>query len=63
MLFNRGRMPIEMPTIQLELEAAEVMLLEISKNWLEDHPLTAADLDQEVDTLAAAGHELRIIKT
>ena len=62
-LFNRGRMPVEMPTIQLELEAAEVMILEISKNWLEVHPLTAADLDQEVDTLAAAGHELRIIKT
>jgi exopolyphosphatase/guanosine-5'-triphosphate,3'-diphosphate pyrophosphatase len=62
-LFNRGRIPIEMPTIQLELEAAEVMILEISKNWLENHPLTAADLDQEVDTLAAAGHELRIIKT
>jgi exopolyphosphatase/guanosine-5'-triphosphate,3'-diphosphate pyrophosphatase len=62
-LFNRGRIPMEMPTIQLELEAAEVMILEISKNWLEDHPLTTADLDQEVDTLAAAGHELRIIKT
>ena len=39
------------------------MILEISENWLVNHPLTAADLDQEVGTLAAAGHELRIIKT
>jgi exopolyphosphatase/guanosine-5'-triphosphate,3'-diphosphate pyrophosphatase len=62
-LFNRGRIPIEMPTIRLTLETSGTMILEISENWLEDHPLTAADLDQEVDTLAAAGHELRIIKT
>jgi exopolyphosphatase/guanosine-5'-triphosphate,3'-diphosphate pyrophosphatase len=62
-LLNRGRMPTAMPPILLKLEAPEIMILEISKIWLEDHPLTAADLDQEVDTLAAAGHELRIIKT
>jgi exopolyphosphatase/guanosine-5'-triphosphate,3'-diphosphate pyrophosphatase len=62
-LLNRGRMPTAMPPILLELEAPEIMILEISKNWLEDHPLTSADLDQEVDTLAAASHELRIIKT
>jgi exopolyphosphatase/guanosine-5'-triphosphate,3'-diphosphate pyrophosphatase len=62
-LLNRGRMPTAMPPILLKLEAPEIMILEISKNWLEDHPLTAADLDQEVDTLAAASHELRIIKT
>ena len=62
-LLNRGRMPTVIPPIQLKLEAPEIMILEISKNWLEDHPLTAADLDQEVDTLAAAGHELQIIKT
>jgi exopolyphosphatase/guanosine-5'-triphosphate,3'-diphosphate pyrophosphatase len=62
-LLNRGRMPTAMPPILLELEAPEIMILEISKNWLEDHPLSAADLDQEVDTLAAASHELRIIKT
>lgn len=62
-LLNRGRMPTAMPPILLKLEAPEIMILEISENWLEDHPLTAADLDQEVDTLAAAGHELQIIKT
>lgn len=62
-LLNRGRMPTAMPPILLRLEAPEIMILEISKNWLEDHPLSAADLDQEVDTLAAAGHELQIIKT
>jgi len=62
-LFNRGRMPIEMPTIQLTLETSGTMILEISENWLEDHPLTAADLEQEVEILVTAGHELQIIKT
>jgi exopolyphosphatase/guanosine-5'-triphosphate,3'-diphosphate pyrophosphatase len=62
-LLNRGRMPTAMPPILLKLDAPEIMILEISKNWLEDHPLTAADLNQEVDTLATAGHQLRIIKT
>jgi hypothetical protein len=56
-------MPTAMPPILLKLDAPEIMILEISKNWLEDHPLTAADLNQEVDTLATAGHQLRIIKT
>jgi exopolyphosphatase/guanosine-5'-triphosphate,3'-diphosphate pyrophosphatase len=60
-LLNRGRMPIELPLIELKLEA-EVMILEIPQNWLQDHPLTAADLQQEVDLMAAVGLELQIIK-
>ena len=39
------------------------MVLEIASAWLDDHPLTAADLDQEVDLLNAVGYELRIVKT
>jgi exopolyphosphatase/guanosine-5'-triphosphate,3'-diphosphate pyrophosphatase len=62
-LLNRGRMPIEVPEIQLQIQTTESMLLEISAAWLDDHPLTAADLEQETEMLAAVDHELRIITT
>ena len=60
-LLNRGRIPIEVPEIQLKIESTDLMLLEISAAWLDDHPLTAADLEQEAEMLAAVDHELRII--
>jgi exopolyphosphatase/guanosine-5'-triphosphate,3'-diphosphate pyrophosphatase len=59
-LLNRGRLPGKMPTLQLTLEKAEVMVLQISGAWLEEHPLTAADLEQELELLASVGYELRI---
>jgi len=62
-LLNRGRLPIEMPELNLKLEAVKVMKLEISAAWLDDHPLTAADLEQEVELLDAADHSLQIIRT
>ena len=61
-LLNRGRLPIEMPPLKLELESAQEMVLEISAAWLDDHPLTAADLDQEVALLQAVGLKLRIVR-
>jgi exopolyphosphatase/guanosine-5'-triphosphate,3'-diphosphate pyrophosphatase len=62
-LLNRGRQPIEMPALQLEIESPLSMVLGISSEWLKNHPLTAADLDQEVDLLSAAGHALHIVAT
>jgi len=62
-LLNRGRLPGEMPTLQLTLEQTEVMVLEISSAWLEEHPLTAADLEQEVELLDSVDYELRIVGT
>ena len=59
-LLNRGRLPIELPPLQLRLQAEQCMLLEIPAQWLEHQPLTAADLEHEVDLLDAAGLELRI---
>jgi hypothetical protein len=38
------------------------MTLEIPEPWLENPPLTNAYLEQEVEMMAAAGYELRIIK-
>jgi exopolyphosphatase/guanosine-5'-triphosphate,3'-diphosphate pyrophosphatase len=62
-LLNRGRQPIDMPPLRLQLESQQVMVLEISADWLEGHPLTAADLEQEGYLLRAADHDLRIVAT
>jgi exopolyphosphatase/guanosine-5'-triphosphate,3'-diphosphate pyrophosphatase len=59
-LLNRGRTPIELPEISVAIERARSMKLVIPDDWLDDHPLTAADLEQEVEWLSAAGYELRI---
>jgi exopolyphosphatase/guanosine-5'-triphosphate,3'-diphosphate pyrophosphatase len=62
-LINRGRTPIDLPTILLSVDDALDMKLEIDRTWLENHPLTAADLDQEVDLLDSVGIDLQFIKT
>jgi exopolyphosphatase/guanosine-5'-triphosphate,3'-diphosphate pyrophosphatase len=63
-LLNRGRLPEEMPPVQLSMESVRDMKLEISAAWLENHPLTAADLEQEFYLLKkAADHELQIVPT
>jgi exopolyphosphatase/guanosine-5'-triphosphate,3'-diphosphate pyrophosphatase len=59
-LLNRGRLPIEMPTLMLRLEKPQVMVLQISAEWLDDHPLTAADLEQEVELLDSADFNLKV---
>ena len=60
-LLNRGRLPIEMPSLQLRLDAAQIMTLEITAATLDARPLTAADLEQEVELLATTDYELRIV--
>jgi len=62
-LLNRGRQPVDMPALQLSLESPRIMVLGIPSEWLKNHPLTAADLDQEVDLLQAVDHDLRIVAT
>jgi len=62
-VLNRGRLPEEIPPLQLSLQSVKVMILEIPSDWLEDHPLTAADLEQEFYLLKKAGHKLRIVTT
>jgi exopolyphosphatase/guanosine-5'-triphosphate,3'-diphosphate pyrophosphatase len=60
-LFNRGRQPIDLPSLELEIESERCMVLRIDEKWLDDHPLTAADLRQEVELLRAVDHELRLV--
>ena len=52
-----------LPSLRLQLTDAPGMSLEIPQLWLDDHPLTEADLEQEVEIQAAVDHELQIIKT
>jgi exopolyphosphatase/guanosine-5'-triphosphate,3'-diphosphate pyrophosphatase len=58
-LLHRGRGPRSLPEINL---AARGRSLELTfpKGWLAEHPLTAADLEQEIDYLRAAGFRLRV---
>jgi exopolyphosphatase/guanosine-5'-triphosphate,3'-diphosphate pyrophosphatase len=62
-LLNRGRGPIELPPLRLQLNDAQDMALEIPEQWLENHPLTDAYLEQEVEMMAKAGYELHIVKS
>ena len=62
-LLNRGRMPMELPPMQLKLTNNADMTLEIPQCWLEHHPLTEADLEQEIDLLTAVGKSLVVAKT
>lgn len=58
-LLHRGRSPTRLPAIEL---AGRGRSLEIKfpRRWLDDHPLTSADLLQEIDYLRAHGFRLRV---
>ena len=60
-LINRGRTPIELPPISISVKKLVDMKLGIDKNWLKQHPLTKADLEQEVKLLGAAGIEFQLM--
>lgn len=58
-LLNRGRSRAPLPDIKL---AARVRTLELKfpTRWLDDHPLTRADIEQEADLLKAVGFKLKV---
>ena len=58
-LLHRGRSPTALPPLEL---AATPKSLEVRfpARWLKEHPLTAADLQQEVDYLRMSGFRLRV---
>jgi exopolyphosphatase/guanosine-5'-triphosphate,3'-diphosphate pyrophosphatase len=58
-LLHRGRGPRSLPQITLD---ADEHSLEVSfpAGWLEAQPLTQADLEQEIETLRAAGFRLLV---
>lgn len=58
-LLHRGRSPTALPPIALTAAPRSLELL-FPARWLKDHPLTSADLQQEVDYLRAAGLRVRV---
>lgn len=59
-LLHRGRSQAALPKIGL---AAKGRSLEASfpRGWLEDHPLTAADLENEIEHLKSSGFRLKVL--
>jgi len=58
-LLHRGRSPVALPPIGLTASYRSLEI-ELPGRWLSDHPLTAADLQQETEHLGAAGFRVRV---
>ena len=58
-LLNRSRSPSDLPALEL-VPAKDGLELRFPGIWLEENPLTAADLAQERQWLRARGFELRV---
>jgi exopolyphosphatase/guanosine-5'-triphosphate,3'-diphosphate pyrophosphatase len=58
-LLHRGRGPRALPQIVLKPKGRSLAVA-FPKGWLAEHPLTAADLEQEVGNLQTAGFRLRV---
>ncbi len=61
-LLHRGRSPHSLPKIELRVKGRGVEMA-FPRNWIEDHPLTAADLEQEIEALKLAGFKLKIAQS
>ena len=59
-LLHRGRGRAPLPELTLIPRARNVLEVRFPVRWLRDHPLTVADLSQEIDLLKAADFRLRI---
>jgi exopolyphosphatase/guanosine-5'-triphosphate,3'-diphosphate pyrophosphatase len=57
-LLHRGRGPRALPEIDLQARGRSLEVT-FPKGWLAEHPLTAADLEQETGYLRATGFRLR----
>jgi exopolyphosphatase/guanosine-5'-triphosphate,3'-diphosphate pyrophosphatase len=58
-LLHRGRGPRALPQIVLKPKGRSLVIA-FPNGWLAEHPLTAADLEQEVGNLQTAGFRLRV---
>ena len=57
-VLQRSRNPDPLPELRLAASKKTVELT-FAAGWLDDHPLTRADLETEAACLAAAGYKLR----
>jgi exopolyphosphatase/guanosine-5'-triphosphate,3'-diphosphate pyrophosphatase len=58
-LLNRSRTPRPLPPLRL-VAKRDKLSLEFPAGWLEQHPLTCADLAEEAEQLADVGYRLRV---
>jgi exopolyphosphatase/guanosine-5'-triphosphate,3'-diphosphate pyrophosphatase len=58
-LLHRGRSTVALPEIQL-VARGDSLEARFPGGWLDDHPLTVADLQQEIEHLKGAGQRLRV---
>jgi exopolyphosphatase/guanosine-5'-triphosphate,3'-diphosphate pyrophosphatase len=58
-LLHRGRSPIALPKIELQARGRTLQLA-FPDGWIDAHPLTATDLENEIEYLEAAGLRLRV---
>ena len=59
-LLHRSRAQAPLPEYELRVADSELMLL-VPAGWLEDNPLTLADLRQEIDYLRESGVSLAVV--
>ncbi|MFN3198121.1 MAG: exopolyphosphatase [Bradymonadia bacterium] len=57
---NRSRSPEAQPEIEIFAGAPNTLKLKFPEGWLDDHPLTRADLEGEVEQLNANGFDLEV---
>ena len=57
-LLHRGRSAVALPMVKLKARTRSLEM-EFPSRWLDDHPLTLADLEQEAEFLKAVGFRLK----
>jgi exopolyphosphatase/guanosine-5'-triphosphate,3'-diphosphate pyrophosphatase len=58
-LLHRGRSSVALPDIQLA-PRKDALEMRFPAGWLDDHPLTVADLQLEIESLKTVGFRLRV---
>ncbi len=58
-IFHRSRSDIKLPFISIEAKQ-EKIILSIPASWIEQHPLTLNDLEQEADHIQSLGIKLKV---
>ena len=61
-LLHRGRSEVALPEIEL-MARGHTLELKFPARWLKDHPLTTADLQQEIDHLKPHAFRLRVFSS
>jgi len=61
-IFCRTREDDAIPDIEINLDVSQV-LLTLPANWMENHPLTIADLEYEEQALQTIGLQLKVVYT